>query len=40
MGTPKGLFNHRASLAWEWEEPRLVGGVRLRYTTPAGSTAD
>ena len=25
MGTPKGLFNHRASLAWEWEGPRFRG---------------
>ena len=25
MGTLKGLFHHRASLAWEWEETRFRG---------------
>ena len=25
MGTPKGLFHHRASLAWEWEQTRFRG---------------
>ena len=25
MGTPMGLFHHRASLAWEWEETRFRG---------------
>ena len=25
MGTPTGLFHHRASLAWEWEETRFRG---------------
>ena len=25
MGTPTGLFHHRASLTWEWEETRFRG---------------
>ena len=25
MRTPTGLFHHRASLTWEWEEPRFRG---------------
>ena len=27
MGTPKGLFHNRASLAWEREETRFVAGA-------------
>ena len=29
MGTPKGLFHHRASLAWEREETRFRGWRRV-----------
>ena len=34
MGTPMGLFHHRASLAWEREETRFRGWWRWHYTTP------
>ena len=40
MGTPKGLFHNRASLAWEREETRFVAGACSHHTTPTGSTAD
>ena len=35
MGTPKGLFYHRASLAWEWEETRFCGWrtITLHHTS-------
>ena len=36
MGTPKGLFHNRASLAWEREETRFVAGACPHHTTPTG----
>ena len=35
MGTPTGLFHHRASLAWEWEETRFRGALAEACVTAA-----
>ena len=34
MGTPTGLFHHRASLAWEWEETRFRGWRASLHNAP------
>ena len=40
MGTPTGLFHHRASLAWEWEETRFRGwrALALHHTNRPTAT--